>query len=138
MSNVWTDELKAEAREMYLERIEVFPADERPSQSMGIVEAIADELGFSKNAVRVILQKMKHDDGSEVYIRAGQKPKAKPSEGGTAGKRVSKADAHAELRSALEDMGCTLPEDYDAVTKSMTGKLAITLATTIREASQGE
>lgn len=130
MSNTWNDELKIEAREMYLERISAFPEDERPSKSTQVVEEIAEELGFTKNSVRATLQRMKTDDGQEVYIRAASKPKATPAAGGS--KRVSKADAHLELRSAITDAGGNLGEDFEEATKTLTGKAALVIAGAIR------
>ncbi len=128
---VWNDDLKAEAKAMYLEQINEFPEDERPEKSTSVVASIAEVLEFSPNSVRIILSKMKNEDGSDVYIRAGKKPKATAS-ASTGTKRVSKADAHAELKAAIVDGGGELPEDFDDIIKALTGKAALAIAGAIR------
>lgn len=135
---VWNDELRAEAKSMYLEQIMEFAEDDRPEKSTSVVESIAEVLGFSKNSVRIILSKMKNEDGTDVYIRAGKKPKAAASGTSTGTKRVSKADAHKELKDSIVDGGGELPEDFDDVIKALTGKAALAIAGAIRSMQTGE
>lgn len=133
MAKTWTDELKKEAAAMYVERIMEFDEADRPKQSTEVVAGIADELEFTKNSVRAILQRMTDDDGNEIYIRAASAPKTTAT-GSTGGKRMSKADAIAEMKAAITDAGGEIGEDFDEATKSMTGKAAAAIAAAIRSA----
>lgn len=120
---VWTKELENEAISMYIERIEAFPEDERPNHTIQVTTDIAEELGFKPNSVRVRLSKAKRSDGSDVYVR---KVRAKTATTGstTTTKRVSKADAQAELIKTLKEAGATITPDLEAVVEKMTGKAA--------------
>lgn len=131
----WTDELRAEAVEMYLERIDIFPEDERAAKSTEICKEIADELGFSVNSVRAILQRAKDDDGNDVYIKATKAPKATKASASSGGKKMSKADAQAELVSALQDGGAEVTDEVMEVIEKLTGKAAQALAGAIRAMS---
>lgn len=99
-AQVWTEELKQEAINEYTVRIQELPEDERPQHSMRIIEELAAELGFSKNQVRGVVQH------SPNYVKAG---KPKPAAGATSTadkpKRVSKADAQANLANLISEIG---------------------------------
>lgn len=134
----WTDELRAEAAEMYLERIAVFPEAERAANSTEICKQIADELGFSVNSVRAILQRAKDSDGNDVYVKATKAPKATKAASSTSGKKMSKADAQAELVSALQDGGAEVSDEVMEVIEKLTGKAAQALAGAIRAMGSDE
>ena len=106
----WTDELKAQAVEMYQN------AEPTPENSMEIVKEIADELEQSANGVRMILTK------AEVYIKKA--PAASSSSGeskSTGGTRVSKAAAQEALIAAITDAGKEVDEE---IISKLTGKAA--------------
>lgn len=126
----WTDELKAEAAATYLERIEEFEVEDRATNSTEVCKGIADELGFSVNSVRAILQRSKKEDGTDVYVKATKAPKATAKKAG--GKKLSKADAQAELVSALQDGGAEVEDELIAVIEKLTGVAAQALAGAIR------
>lgn len=111
----WTDEKKAKAIEMYLER------EPNPSNSMDIVNEIAEELEESPNGVRMVLSK------AEVYVKkepaASSASKSKTTK--SASTRVSKEDAQAQLIAALEAAGKDI--DSDIISK-LTGKAAVYFA----------
>lgn len=133
----WTDELKQEAIETYLERIREFPEEERPAKTNDIVMQIAEEFGFSKNSVRAHLQRAKTEDGEPVYVKAKPAPKAKAGgeSGSTGGKKMSKADAQAELVASLKDGGAEVEDELTEIIEKMTGKAAQALAGAIRSMS---
>ncbi|AJF40867.1 hypothetical protein [Vibrio phage JSF12] len=135
--NIWTDELRKEAVDMYLERIAEYDEDKQSAFSTEVVAGIAEELQMAKNSVRVILQKATRPDGTPVYIKAKAAPKAKAAgaTSGAAGKKVSKADAHAELVSALKDHGAEVSDELMEVIEKMTGKAAQLIAEAIRSPS---
>lgn len=126
----WTDELFEKMSSEYVARIEQFPEDERPSVSMEIVSEIAQENGVTPNGFRMKLTK------AGLYIKkaAGSTSKSSASTGEKAsgGSRTSKAQAHADLRSAFSDAG--LAPDFldDAIIDKLTGKAAAHLAEAIR------
>lgn len=107
----WTDELKAQAVEMYE------AAEPTPENSMEIVKEIADELEQSANGVRMILTK------AGVYVKKA--PAAGAASGGSSkssgGGRVSKADAQAALTAAITDAGQEVDEE---IISKLTGKAA--------------
>jgi len=113
MSN-WTDELRTEAKEMYL------ASDPTPENSMEIVKEISETLGdgsFTANSVRSILSK------EGVYIaKSAAAAKAKDGAAKTAGTRVSKDAAHAGLKAAIEAAG---KEADDEIISKLTGKAAM-------------
>ena len=104
----WTDELKAQAVEMYE------AGEPTPETSTELVKEIADELEQSANGVRMILTK------AGVYIKKA--PAASSSgEGKPASTRVSKAQAQESLIAAISDTG----QEVDAeIIEKMTGKAA--------------
>ncbi|QXV80224.1 hypothetical protein bas32_0043 [Escherichia phage IrisVonRoten] len=126
----WTDELFEKMSSEYVARMEQFPEDERPSVSMEIVSEIAQENGVTPNGFRMKLTK------AGLYIKkaAGSTSKSSASTGEKAsgGSRTSKAQAHADLRSAFSDAG--LAPDFldDAIIDKLTGKAAAHLAEAIR------
>lgn len=130
----WTDELKEEVVQMYLQRIDEIEEEKRPAMSAEIVTEIAGEMGKTTNSVRAILQRAKREDSTDVYVKKAQAPKAKAAASG--GKKMSKADAQAELLSALQDLGAEVTEDLTAVIEKMTGKAAQTVAGAIRGAGE--
>ncbi|QKN84922.1 D3 protein [Vibrio phage AG74] len=139
MANTWTDELRAEAVEMYLERIGEFEEADRATNSTEVCKGIADELDFSVNSVRAILQRATDDEGNPVYIKATKAPKApKAKAASTGGKKMSKADAQAELVSALQDGGAEVSDELMEVIEKLTGKAAQALAGAIRTMGDDE
>jgi hypothetical protein len=116
----WDDAKRAKAVEKYQA---ANPTDEN---TMEIVEAIAEELGETKNGVRMILTK------AEVYIKksetASKTTAAKAPKEST---RVSKADSIAALVAVIESTGYTV--DNEIVDK-LTGKQAVYLALVIKAA----
>ena len=126
----WTDELFEKMSSEYVARMEQFPEDERPGVSMEIVSEIAQENGVTPNGFRMKLTK------AGLYIKkaAGSTSKSSASTGEKAsgGSRTSKAQAHADLRSAFSDAG--LAPDFldDAIIDKLTGKAAAHLAEAIR------
>ena len=97
---------------------------------MEIVSEIAQENGVTPNGFRMKLTK------AGLYIKkaAGSASKSSASTGEKAsgGSRTSKAQAHADLRSAFSDAG--LAPDFldDAIIDKLTGKAAAHLAEAIR------
>lgn len=117
----WDDEKKALAISMYEE------AEPTPETSIEIVQSIADELGESANGVRMILTK------AEVYIKKAPAAGKASGGGGGGGTRVSKEDAHADLKAAISDAGQDVDDDIIA---KMTGKAAVYFAKVVRGTSE--
>lgn len=136
MANTWTDELRAEAVEIYLERIGEFEEADRAANSTEVCKGIAEELDFSVNSVRAILQRATDEDGNQVYVKATKAPKAKAAS--TGGKKMSKADAQAELVSALQDGGAEVSDELMEVIEKLTGKAAQALAGAVRAMGDDE
>lgn len=126
----WTDELFEKMSSEYVARMEQFPEDERPGVSMEIVSEIAQENGVTPNGFRMKLTKA----GMYIKKAAGSASKSSASTGEktSGGSRTSKAQAHADLRSAFSDAG--LAPDFldDAIIDKLTGKAAAHLAEAIR------
>lgn len=131
-NSVWNEELKKEVVEVYLERIREFPEEERPTHTNEIVMQIADEMGFTKNSVRAHLQRAVTEDGEQVYVKAKPAPKTKAGSASGGGKKMSKAEAQAELVAALTDRGAEVDEELTGLIEKATGKLAQALAGAIR------
>lgn len=129
---VWTDELKTEAAEMYVERIAEYDEDKRPAASAEVLKSIADELGFTVNSVRAIVQRATDADGNPIYVKASKAAKPTKSGAASGGKKLSKADAQAELVSALKDANADVSDELVEVIEKMTGKAAQLLAASIR------
>ena len=111
----WTDELKAQAVEMYTAE------EPTPETSMEIVKMIADDINESPNGVRMILTK------AGVYVK---KTPAVKSSGGTGGGRVNVAQAQDDLVKAISDAG---KEADTAIVSKLTGKAAVYFTTLINE-----
>lgn len=114
----WDDAKKDKAVELYLER------KPTPENSVEIVQEIADELGESVNGVRMILIK------KEVYVKKDPAAASAPGDGKSkttksTGTRVSKEDAQAQLRAALEAAGKDVDDD---IISKLTGKAAVYFA----------
>jgi ribosome recycling factor len=116
----WDDEKKALAVSMYE------TAEPTPETSMEIVKDLADELEESPNGVRMILSK------AGVYIK--KEAASKSASGGTASKRVSKADCQAELTAAINDAGQEADED---IINKLSGKAAKYVADIINAVNNG-
>lgn len=111
MASQWTDELRAKVIKMYKD------ADPTAETSTEIIKEIATEIDGSANGVRLVLVQ------AGVYIKkdAATKPAGKTGEASTGTKRVSKDDAIAELRTAIEAKGATVDDD---ILSKLTGKAA--------------
>lgn len=128
MAAVWTDEVKAEMTDLYIENMQKLDND--GSKSMIIVDQLREEYAdkgqaFTANAIRMMLMKQKRpteeNPEGKVYIpKPTSSGSTTTSSAGTA--RVSKADAQAALRAAISAIDPALV-DEDLVTKS-TGKAA--------------
>ena len=110
MASAWTEEEKAQVIEMYEERN---PTEET---TVDILTEVAEEVGKTPNSVRAILSR------AGVYVKKtpSTPAKASSSEGGS--KRVSKADAIAELTNAIEARGLEVNEE---ILSKLTGKAAV-------------
>ena len=130
---VWTDELKAEAVAMYVERIEMHAEDERANFTTQVTADVADELGFKVNSVRACLSRAKREDGSDVYVRKAQAKTATSTTAAGGAKRMSKADAQAELVNTLKTLGAPLSPELSEQIEKMTGKLAQALTASLTQ-----
>lgn len=124
----WTEEQKNKLIEKYK------AANPTPENSMEIVKEIAEGLeDKTANGVRMILMQ------ADVYIKKAAA--SATGSGAAAGdssdkpKRVSKADAIAELESAITDAG---QEISDEITSKLTGKAAQYFAGIIRSTAVKE
>lgn len=113
----WTDEITAQVIADYQS------ADPTPENTMEICKQIAEEIGASPNGVRMLLS------NRSVYVTKGAGSKKTSSAGGDKPKRVSKADAQAELTAAITDLGGEIEE---AIIEKLTGKAALYLAGVLR------
>ena len=117
----WDDDSRAEAIKMYED------ANPTAETSVEIVGDIADQLGQSKNGVRMILSK------AGVYIK--KEPAAKSASGSTGGtKRVSKQDCQDALTAVIADTG--QEPDQDIISK-LSGKAAQYLADVLNKSNEG-
>jgi len=116
----WDDEKKALAVSLYE------GADPTPENSMEIVKDVADELEESPNGVRMILTK------AGVYIKKAAASKS--ANGGTASKRVSKADCQAAMTAAITDAGQEADEE---IISKLSGKAAKYVADVINAINNG-
>lgn len=106
----WTDEERAQAIKSYQE------AEPTPENSMDIVNDIAQEMDKTANGVRMILMK------AEVYVNKVETSSKSTKAASGGGKRVSKDEAHSQLRDAISSKG--LEADEEIITK-LTGKAAL-------------
>ena len=130
----WNDELKSEASSIYQgkmgELAEANPDKTEGEYTMEAVTFTAEQLGASVASTRMCLSKQ------GVYVKVKQaKPAAKEKAAG-GGKKMNKAEAHAELASALKDIGVGEP-DMEIIGK-LTGKAAAYLAESIRPNTDAE
>lgn len=109
----WTDEKKQEAIQAYQD------ADPTPETSIEIVQSIAEDLEETVNGVRMVLTK------AGVYIKKAPAAGKGKTASGDKAPRVSKEDAIASLRGAIEAAGQTVDED---IISKLTGKAALYLA----------
>ena len=111
----WTDELKAQAKQMYLD------GNPTPENSVELVKQIAEDLDQSANGVRMVLSQ------AGVYVTKGASTgtktggTAKKTGDGEGTKRVSKESQIAELKAAIEARGVEVDED---ILSKLTGKAA--------------
>lgn len=111
MSVAWTDELKQEVVAAYTDR------EPTPENSMDIVKELAEEYEKTPNGIRMILTK------ADVYVKkAAAEPAAKKE--GAGGTRVNKAQAIADLSSAISAAGAEVDEE---ILGKLTGKAAVYL-----------
>lgn len=111
--STWTDELKAKAIDMYLER------EPTADTSTEIVKEIAEELGQSPNGLRMLLVK------ANVYVKKAASPAKASASAGEKTTRVSKEAAHARLNEAIQAAG---QEADSEIVSKLTGKAALHFA----------
>jgi hypothetical protein len=112
----WTDEERAQAIKAYLD------SEPTAENSMDIVNQISEEMDKTPNGVRMILMK------AEKYVNKTPQSTSTAGTSSTGSKRVSKDDAHAQLREAITAKG--LEPDEDIITK-LTGKAALYVASIV-------
>lgn len=112
--STWTDELKQEVIAKYE------AANPTPETSTEIIKDIAEEIEMSPNGVRMVLVQAGVYVKKEVGADKPSKTKTK-GDGETAGKRVSKDAAIAQLREAIEAKELEVDED---ILSKLTGKAA--------------
>lgn len=115
----WDDDSRAEAVTMYEQ------ANPTAETSVEIVGDIADQLGQSKNGVRMILSK------AGVYIKKEAAAKTSSTAGGS--KRVSKQECQDALSAAITDAG--QEPDMDIISK-LSGKAAQYLANVLTASNE--
>ena len=117
----WTDELKAQAQEIYL------AGEPTPENSTELIKDIAEQLEQSPNGVRMVLVQ------AGVYVKkeagAAAPGKTTAKKDGEGAKRVSKEDQIAELKEAIEAKGIEV--DMDILGK-LTGKAAAYFAKVLK------
>lgn len=120
----WTDELKQELITAYEDK------KPTPENSAEIVVELATEFEKTPNGVRMILSK------AGVYVKKDANKSTATGPGtGNKPSRISKADAIADLTSAIQDLG----QEVDAeILGKLTGKAASYFAGVIRSTSVDE
>jgi len=121
----WTDELKDKAVALYEQR------EPTPENSMEMVKEVAEEMGKSANAVRMILSQK----GAYVKKEAGSKPTAAKKAAGDKPARVSKEDSQKALTDAIEAAGAEV--DSEIISK-LTGKAAVYFTGVLKAAAGGD
>lgn len=106
----WTDELKAEVSEAYLE------LDPTPETTMDCVKQVADAFDKTVNGVRLILTKQ------GVYIRKDIAKSSATASSENKPKRVNKAEAIHNLKKAIKAAGHDVDND---ICDRLTGKAAV-------------
>lgn len=122
---VWTPELKAEAIAQYVERIAEFLPEDQPLHTLDVVAELATEYGFTKNSMRGVIQQSEH------YVRAAKKEVVSDK---PASKRPNKAQALAELKSAISDGNAEVNEE---ILGKLTGLEAVYFTSVIRTIQTG-
>lgn len=129
MAAVWTDEIRKEMTDAYIEKMEGKDGNE----SMAIVNEIQSEFAnqgqtFTANAIRLMLmaQRRPTEDDAEgiVYIK---KPTGAAASSGTSGKsvgtaKISKAEAQKQLSDVISAVNPDLVDS--AIIEKLTGKAA--------------
>ena len=118
----WTDELKAKVIEMYEQ------AGPTPESSTEIIKDIAEDIEMSPNGVRMVLVQ------AGVYVKkdaSASTSKTTKSSSGEGSKRVSKEDAIAALKAAIEAKGGPIDDD---ILGKLTGKAAVYFASVLKAA----
>mgnify|MGYP003573721886 CR=1 FL=1 len=111
----WNDELRERVKKEYL------AANPTPETTIEISAEISKNIiGSTANGVRLLLTKMKDEDGKSIYIPTDNKEKA----AGT--KRVNKADAIKALKDIISK---NMIEVDDAIVDKLTGKAAVYFTT---------
>lgn len=123
---VWTPELKAEAISQYVERINEFLPEDRPSHTLEVIAELAAEYNFTKNSMRGVIQQSEH------YVKAAKKVAATSEK--PASKRPNKAQAMAELKAAIVDGGAEVNEE---LIEKLTGIEAVYFTQVIRQIQVG-
>ena len=133
MAAEWTDEIRNDMVDMYLEIME----GKDGTASAGAINEILDHyrnekgLTFTSNSIRIMLQKQKRptedDPEGSVYVKkpagattASSGSKASGSSGGTA--KLSKAEAQKQLGDAIAAINPNLVDN--AIIEKLTGKAA--------------
>lgn len=134
MAFTWNEANTAEVEAVYTAALDRLTGEnegtERADHSRAALAEAAEAVGTSEASARIKLNKM------DVYLKVTPPKTATKAkaEGGT--KRVSKADAQAELVSAFKDAGV---EDLDsAIVEKLTGKAAAHLAEKVRQATSND
>lgn len=128
MATQWTDELRAEITDEYIEKMDILGND--GNKSMDIVNEIRESFSnegktFTANAIRLMLmgQRRPTEEDSEglVYIK---KTAAVATKGTTSGgsAKLSKADAQQQLKTVISAINPELANDE--IIDKMTGKAA--------------
>lgn len=128
----WTDEIRKEMTDLYIEQMEVLGND--GNKSMDVVNGIRDSFAsegktFTANAIRLMLMSQKRpteeDPVGNVYIKktSAASPAsggASSTSGGTA--RISKAEAQKQLVDAISAINPDLVDN--SIIEKLTGKAA--------------
>ena len=123
---VWTPELKAETISQYVERINEFLPEDRPSHTLEVIAELAAEYNFTKNSMRGVIQQSEH------YVKAAKKVAATSEK--PASKRPNKAQAMAELKAVIVDGGAEVNEE---LIEKLTGIEAVYFTQVIRQIQVG-
>ena len=107
--NEWTDELKSEVVEAYLEKE---PTEEN---TMEIVKELAEQFSKTANGIRIILSR------ANVYVKKTPSA-AKPAGTSEGSKRVNKAEAISALKKKISSLNQDLDDD---ILDRLTGKAAV-------------
>lgn len=106
----WTDELKAEVVEAYLE------ASPTPENTMDIVKQLAEQFDKTPNGVRMVLTR------ASVYVKKTAASTSSGSNKSEGTKRVNKAEAIAALKTKIKAIGQDVDDD---ICDRLTGKAAV-------------